>query len=110
LFALMGVTTSCFSLTWACAKEVNPPQLSGMSTSVVNMGGFLSGALLQTAIGKLMDISWQGSAGATAAGVRVYSSTDFQWGLALPAFSALIGTAAVLFIRETRCRNVWSAR
>jgi predicted MFS family arabinose efflux permease len=109
LFALMGVTTSCFSLTWACAKEVNPPQLSGMSTSVVNMGGFLSGALLQTAIGKMMDLSWQGSAGATAAGVRVYSSTDFQWGLALPAFSALIGTVAVLFVRETRCRNIWPA-
>jgi predicted MFS family arabinose efflux permease len=109
LFALMGVTTSCFSLTWACAKEVNPPQLSGMSTSVVNMGGFLSGALLQTAIGKLMDLSWQGGAGTTAAGIRVYSSTDFQWGLALPAVSALIGTVAALFIRETRCRNVWAA-
>jgi predicted MFS family arabinose efflux permease len=106
LFALMGLATSCFSLTWACAKEVNPPQLSGISTSVVNMGGFLSGALLQPAIGRLMDLSWQGS---LAGGVRVYAATDFQWGLTLPAFSALIGTLAVFFLRETGCRNIWKA-
>ena len=106
LFALMGLVTSCFTLTWAAAKEVNPPQLSGMSTSVVNMGGFLSGALLQTAIGKAMDLSWQGG---LADGVRTYSATDFQWGLALPAVSALFGTVAVLFLRETGCRNIWRA-
>ena len=57
LFALMGLTTAGFSLTWACSKEVNPPLLSGMSTSVANMGGFLAGALLQTA-GWLDHGSW----------------------------------------------------
>lgn len=105
LFAGMGLVTSCFSLTWACAKEVNPPQLSGMSTSVVNMGGFLSGALLQPAIGKLMDLSWQGT---LAAGTRVYALADFRAGLALAAASALLGLLAALFLRETNCRNVWS--
>ena len=107
LFALMGLATSCFSLTWACAKEVNPPQLSGMSTSVVNMGGFLAGALLQPAIGKVMDLSWQGG---MANGTRVYAVTDFQLGLALPAAAALLGTVATFFLRETGCRNVWIAR
>jgi sugar phosphate permease len=42
LFALMGLLTASFTLTWACAKEVNPPLLSRMSTSVTNMGGFLA--------------------------------------------------------------------
>ena len=37
LFGLMGLATAGFSLTWACAKEVNPPLLSGMSPSVANM-------------------------------------------------------------------------
>ena len=104
LFALMGLATSSFSLTWACAKEVNPPELSGMSTSVVNMGGFLAGALLQPAIGRLMDWSWSGT---LVDGVRRYASADFQLGLALPAAAALLGTVAVLFLRETGCRNVW---
>src|SRR5574343_1512547 len=40
LFALLGLSTAGFSLSWACAQEVNPPLLSGMSTSVANMGGF----------------------------------------------------------------------
>ena len=106
LFALMGLATSCFSLTWAAAKEVNPPQLSGISTSVVNMGGFLSGAVLQSAVGKLMDFSWQGG---MTGGLRVYTTADFQLGLALPAAAALLGTIAACFLHETRCRNVWKA-
>jgi predicted MFS family arabinose efflux permease len=105
LFALMGLATSCFSLTWACAKEVNPPQLSGISTSVVNMGGFLAGALLQPAIGKLMDLSWQGG---MANGVRLYTAGDFQLGLLLPAGAALFGATAAFFLRETGCRNIWA--
>ncbi|MGA7749338.1 MAG: MFS transporter, partial [Gallionella sp.] len=36
LFALMGLSASGFTLTWASVKEVNPPALSGMATSVVN--------------------------------------------------------------------------
>ena len=107
LFALMGLATSSFSLTWACAKEVNPPQLSGISTSVVNMGGFLAGALLQPAIGRLMDFSWQGG---MAGGARVYAVADFQLGLALPAAAAMVGTVATFFLRETGCRNIWIAR
>lgn len=107
LFALMGLSTSCFSLSWAAAKEVNPPQLSGISTSVVNMGGFLSGALLQPAIGRLMDWSWQGG---LADGIRVYSTADFQLGLTLPAAAALLGTIAAFFLRETGGRNIWQAR
>ncbi|HET6720729.1 MAG TPA: MFS transporter [Rhodocyclaceae bacterium] len=107
LFALMGLATSCFSLTWACAKEVNPPQLSGTSTSVVNMGGFLAGALLQPAIGRLMDFSWQGG---ISGGARIYTAGDYQLGLLLPAGAALAGTVATFFLRETGCRNVSGAR
>lgn len=107
LFALMGLATSSFSLTWACAKEVNPPQLSGTSTSVVNMGGFLAGALLQPAIGRLMDFSWQGG---MSGGARLYTASDYQLGLLLPAGAALVGTVATFFLRETGCRNVCNAR
>ncbi|ATE60892.1 MFS transporter [Thauera sinica] len=104
LFALMGLATASFSLTWACAKEVNPPQLSGMSTSVTNMGGFLSGALLQPAVGALMDFGWDG---AVANGVRLYSVDTFRHGIALLAASAFFGALMTLFLRETGCRNIW---
>jgi hypothetical protein len=72
LFTLMGLVTASFTLTWACAKEVNPPLLSGMSTSVTNMGGFLAAALLQPLVGWVMDLTWQGGLSETG-GARLYA-------------------------------------
>jgi len=106
LFGLMGFVTAGFVLTWACAKEVNPPQLSGMSTSVTNMGGFLAAALIQPAVGFVMDLGWDGS---VVNGVRQYGEATFLLGIGLIALLALIGTIASLFIRETGCRNIWKA-
>jgi len=104
LFGLMGLATASFTLSWACAKEVNPPALSGMSTSVTNMGGFLSGALLQPAVGWIMDRRWSG---AMADGVRLYALDDYRWGFALLAGAAWFGALAAWRIRETNCRNIW---
>lgn len=106
LFALMGVATAGFVLTWACAKEVNPAHLSGMSTSVTNMGGFLAGALIQPAVGMVMDLGWDGT---VIDGVRQYSEQTFLLGISLIAALALLGTIASLFVRETGCRNIWQA-
>ena len=103
LFALMGLSTASFTLTWACAKEVNPPQLSGMSTSVTNMGGFLGGALLQPMVGWVMDLSWNGT---VVDGVRRYAAEDFRLGFALLVAVAWFGVAAAWRLRETRCRNI----
>lgn len=105
LIAVMGLVTASFTLTWACAKEVNPPQLSGMSTSVINMGGFLAGAILQPLVGWVIDQSWQGGVGAN--GARIYRPDDFHAGLLLLAGTAGFGALATWLIRETHCRNIW---
>ncbi len=105
LFALMGLVTASFTLTWACAKEVNPPLLSGMSTSVTNMGGFLAAAILQPMVGWVMDWNWQG--GLTESGARFYTPDDFHAGLLLLAGTASLGALASWRIRETGCRNIW---
>ncbi|HTY99710.1 MAG TPA: MFS transporter [Rhodocyclaceae bacterium] len=104
LFALMGLLTAGFTLCWACAKEVNPPLLSGMSTAVTNMGGFLAGAVLQPLVGWVMDLRWSG---ALAGDLRLYGADDYRWGLALIAAAAWLGAAAAWRVRETRCRNIW---
>jgi sugar phosphate permease len=104
LFTVMGLVTASFTLTWACAKEVNPPQLSGMATSVTNMGGFLSGALLQPLAGWMMDWRWSG---AMANGVRFYSADEWRWGLALLAAAAWFGAISAWRLKETGCRNIW---
>ena len=101
---LMGFSTAGFSLTWACAKEVNPPQLAGMSTSIANVGGFFGAAVMQPLVGWLMDQVW---AGTLANGVRVYSLGDFRFGLSIVIGMAFFGLIAALFVRETRCKNLW---
>jgi predicted MFS family arabinose efflux permease len=105
LFSLMGLVTAGFTLTWACAKEVNAPQLSGISTSVTNMAGFLAGAVLQPLVGWVMDQRWQG--GLTSTGARLFTADDYHAGLLLLAAVAAFGALASWWIRETGCRNIW---
>lgn len=47
LFFVMGAAGSAFVLTWPIGREVNPPQLAGVSVAVVNLGGLLGAALSQ---------------------------------------------------------------
>ena len=105
LFVLMGVVTSCFTLTWVCAKELNPPLLSGMSTSVTNMGCFLGAAVMQPLVGWIMDLRWQGD---LSGGVRIFTPADYRVSFSLLVVMAWIGAAASWRIRETGARNVWA--
>ena len=107
LFAVMGLVTAGFSLTWACSKEVNPPLLSGMSTSIANIGGFLAGALLQPLVGWVMDLGWKG---AMLNGSRFYDPETWRNGVLVVALCALMGAIGSWWIHETRCRNVWQPR
>lgn len=104
LFAVLGLATAGFSLSWALSKEVNPPLLSGMSTSVANMGGFLAGALLQPLVGWVMDLGWQGD---MVSGARFYDVATWRSGVAVVALAAVLGAASCWWVRETRCRNIW---
>jgi MFS family permease len=106
LFALLGLSTAGFSLTWACSKEVNPPLLSGMSTSVANMGGFLAGALLQPLVGWVMDLGWKGE---MVSGARIYDVEAWRYGVLVVTICAVLGAASCWWIKETRCRNIWQA-
>lgn len=103
LFALMGLGAAGFTLTWASAKEVNPPALSGMATSVINTGGFLGAAILQPLVGWAMDQGWDGK---LSAGARVYSEQNYQVGLGIMLGFAIVGLIGAMFIRETHCRYI----
>ena len=108
LYALclaMGLVTASLTLSWACAKEVNPPLYSGMATSVVNLGVFLGPSILQPLVGWVMDRGWHG---AMQGGARVYGASDYRAALMLMAAFAALGALSTFFVRETGCRNVWS--
>lgn len=99
VFALMGLIATGFTLSWACAKEVNPPSCAGMATGLANTGGFLAAGMLQPLVGWVLDRS--------AADGNALSG--FRPALGVLMLFALSGLIAALFIRETRCRNIWAS-
>lgn len=102
LFLAMGLGASGFTLTWACAKEVNRHALSGMATSVVNTGAFLGAGILQPLTGWMIDRATQARGGSAT----LHQLSDYQAGLGAMLGFALMGLMATLFIRETCCRYV----
>jgi sugar phosphate permease len=97
LFTVMGVGASGFTLTWACAKEVNPPALSGMATSLVNTGAFLAAGIFQPIVGWIIDRRGIGVA---------HTLGDYQLGLGFLFAMSLIGVAGALLTKETYCHYI----
>lgn len=89
LFFVMGLSASCFTLSWACAKEMNPHALSGMATSVANTGAFLGTGILQPLVGWSIDVSG-----------------NYTVGLWILFGFGVVGFLGALRIRETYCRYV----
>ena len=95
---VMGLSVCGMTLSWACAKELNSPQYSGIAISVVNTSGFLAVGLLQPLVGWLLDRNAAGAA---------YTGAHYAPGIALLTAFSGIALAGAWFMRETRCRNIW---
>jgi predicted MFS family arabinose efflux permease len=87
-FGLMGLLIPGFTLSWTLAKEANPPQVSGIATSVVNTGIFLGAGILQPLVGWVLDHARaSGAAGAA-----------WDRGIALLAGAAAFGMVMTLLV------------
>lgn len=85
---------------FATAREANSPRALGAAMGIVNTGVIGGGALIQPAIGVILDRHWDG---AMAAGARIYSEAAYQIGFVTLFVSLAIALAATLFVRETWC-------
>jgi sugar phosphate permease len=103
VFGFMGFSGSGFVITFAAAKEIVHPQLSGMGVSVVNTGCFIGTALAQPLFGYIADLSWDGT---MIDGLRVYSAGDYHNGFIIMIIFAILALAASFRVRETWCRNI----
>lgn len=102
LLILIGFMGAWMASTYAYARETVSPQIHGAVTGFVNMMTVASGALLQPVVGLLLDWQWDG---AVQDGVRVYSRAMYETAfLSIAAYCAL-GVVAILFARETFCRQ-----
>ena len=99
MFAL-GFTCPTFVLGWACAKEINPPQIAGISTSVVNTGGFLGAAILPPVMGNIFD-----RFGGQLPPVALYQKAFLYCFIA-----AALAYLATFLVQETHCRNIYKEK
>ena len=102
LFGFMGLMGSGFVVTFAAAKEIIHPNLSGIAVSVVNTGCFIGTALMQPLFGYVVDRFWNGT---LLDNVRVYAASDYNNGFIIVLIFAAIAIIAALFLRETNGRN-----
>jgi sugar phosphate permease len=103
LFGLIGFAGSSFVITFACAKEVINPELSGMAVSIVNGGCFVGTAIIQPLFGWIADRTWDGT---LQDGIRVYSRGDYHNAFLMMLGFTSVGLIASLMVRETYCRNI----
>ena len=103
LYGLVGLTGAGFVVTYASAKEVSAPALSGMAISVVNTGLFLGAALMQPLFGLVLDQTWDGT---LVNGLRQFALDDYRAALWLMLGFAVIALIGTLRLTETHCRNV----
>ena len=103
LYGLLGLAAGGFVVGFAAAKEVCRPASAGMGVAVVNTGLFLGAAIMQTAFGWILDLTWDGT---LVDGLRRYSTTDYRNGLWFSLAFAVLALVAATRVRETYCRNL----
>lgn len=97
LFFLLGFSCPSFVLGWACGKEVNHPAIAGISTSIVNIGGFLGGAILPPLLGRVFD-----TYGGQLAPVQL-----FQKAFLYCFIFVVVGYLFTFTVKETHCKNIY---
>ena len=103
LFFTAGMFGSGMTILFGVMREVNAPASSATALGLLNMCLVGSGAVTQPLVGWFLDRNW---AGVMQDGARIYSSANYQSAFVVFWTANLIALLAVLFIRETRCRQV----
>ena len=106
LFGFMGLMGSGFVVTFAAAKEVINPNLSGMAVSVVNTGCFIGTAIMQPLFGRIVDMTWDGT---VVNKVRIYAASDYHNGFLVVLAFSVIAVLGAIRLHETHGRNIHSS-
>ena len=97
LFVVVGVSGAAMVPTFALVRETSDPQISGSVSGIVNAMTVASGALLQPAVGFVLDQLWDGI---LSDGSRIYQPEDYQTAFVIMFLTALGGLLLSLTLRE----------
>ncbi len=103
LLFLFGVFSAGFLPAFALAKELTNQTYVATALSFMNMMNMVGIALVQPAIGFILDGLWSGC---LHHHVRVYSIANYQMALAILPIGMLIALLLLPMIRETNCKVV----
>jgi sugar phosphate permease len=106
LLVAVGFFSGCMMPGFAFAKESVPAPLAGTVSGVVNTGVMVGPMILQPSIGWVLDRLW---GGAMQDGARVYELAAYRTGFALMIAWLVGSVVAILFTRDTHCRQRGSA-
>jgi MFS family permease len=104
LYFVLGFFGSVVCLTFAIAKEVNSPSVTGMAFATLNMGGFLGISVLQPLIGYFLDLRWDG---VLLEGVKIYPQEAYYFAFGACLLPLCISVIAALMVKETRGKNCY---
>jgi MFS family permease len=103
LFFLSGLLAGGIVMTFATAREHNPPWASGATLGFVNMCTMAGGAVFQPLVGWLLDLNWDGT---MLNGMRIYNAQAYAAAFIVFPISHAASLITVFFIRETWCKQV----
>lgn len=100
--AITSFACGAVILGFAYTRESVPVQYFGASNATVNIGNMVGPALLEPAIGWVLDKQWSGK---TVGGVHVYSLHAYQAGLTLIVAWSALALLLLIFTKETHCKQ-----
>ena len=95
---IMGFFISFFFVSFAVIREINLLVYAGTSIGFINMFNALCGALSEPLIGKILDISWNGT---MRDGARYFSVSNYQHALIALPIGLLIAIITLCFVKES---------
>ena len=101
LMFLNGVAVAGMAVSFAAVQEHNDSAHSGTSMAFHNMSMAISGAIMQTVIGWLLDESGLGT---IDNGVRIYPATSYEQALTVLPVSSVAALLVGLMIKETHAK------
>jgi len=108
IFFMVGFCCGAHSICFALGKENNPVHLSGTAVATTNMLIMAGGMIFQPLAGKLLDMHASGLLGAD--GLRIYTSSDYNFALSIIPLGVALGIFLCLFLKETHGEYVPETR
>lgn len=97
LLLLFGLGTGVFMLSFPLGKEINPIGLAATVVALINTGDALFGSFTEPLIGKILDMSWDGT---IVDGVHHFSTSNYHLALALLPLYLLAGFMCLVGLKK----------